>query len=156
MTVATAKRVARQREATDVALSHRPPRPETGRSPRPDSRPSRLAVGVTGLAALSAMVTAVIAPSNAPVSVAAADASTGLGTSGVSGAAGGDALTGSAQPTPQVIHVKRVVQLKPGQTAPPGASVKVVAAPTPRVVVIQAPAPPAPRVVVTTRQSGRP
>jgi hypothetical protein len=45
-------------------------------------------------------------------------------------------------PAPSVIHVRRVVQLLPGQTAPPNAVVKQAPAPKPRVVV------------VTTRQSG--
>ncbi|HEY3335382.1 MAG TPA: hypothetical protein VGK16_09140 [Candidatus Limnocylindrales bacterium] len=48
-------------------------------------------------------------------------------------------------PAPSVRHVTRIVVLKPGETAPPQASVIVQPTPTPRV-----------RVVTTTRQSGTP
>jgi hypothetical protein len=44
-----------------------------------------------------------------------------------------------------VRHVTRYVQLEPGQTAPPQASIVPAPKPTPRVVV-----------VTTTRQSGKP
>jgi hypothetical protein len=47
-------------------------------------------------------------------------------------------------PEPSVVHVTRIVQLQPGQTAPPQASVIVQPTPTPRIHV------------VTTRQSGKP
>ncbi len=66
-------------------------------------------------------------------------------------------------PGTTVQHVTRYIQLKPGETAPPGARVIAANAPTPRVVVTHntpsgpatqpAPRPPAPKPV--TRQSGR-
>jgi hypothetical protein len=90
---------------------------------KPDPRPMRVLLGFTGLAAATAMVTAVALPpatAQTATTITAADA-------GV---------------TP-VRHVIRYVQLQPGQTAPPNASVKVAPQPTPRVVV------------VTTKQSGK-
>ena len=69
----------------------------------------------------------------------------------VTDAAGdGSALTtdqagGAAVAAPSVKHVTRYVVLKPGQTAPPHASVLVRPTPTPRVTV-----------VTRTRQSGKP
>ena len=86
----------------------------------------RIAIGMTGLAAASAIATALLAP---------ATAATG-------GAAGQTTVVLPAQPAAAVRHVTKIVQLKPGQTAPPQAVVRQAPAPKPRVVV------------VTTRQSG--
>lgn len=88
-----------------------------------DPRPMRVLLGFTGLAAASAIFTAVALP---PVGTTASTVTTVTDTS----------------VTP-VRHVIRYIQLKPGQTAPPNAAVKVAPQPTPRVVV------------VTTRQSGK-
>ena len=83
----------------------------------------RLAGGLVGLATASAIVSAMLAP--APTTSATSVA-----------------VLMAPGPTQQVIHVKKYVQLQPGQTAPPQA-------------VVQQPAAPAPRIVtVTTRQSG--
>ncbi len=91
---------------------------------RPDPTAMRLAGGLVGLATASAIVSAMLAP--APSSPATTTA----------------AAAAAPPPAPEVIHVVRYVQLKPGQTAPPQA-------------VVQHPAAPAPRLVtVTTRQSG--
>ncbi len=79
---------------------------------------------MTGIAAASAIATALLAPSG-----------TGVGTTQT-------VVTLPADPSPIVQHVVRYVTLKPGQTAPPQAVVKQLPAPTPRTVV------------VTTRQSG--
>ncbi|MGZ3587063.1 MAG: hypothetical protein ACXVAE_05080 [Candidatus Limnocylindrales bacterium] len=89
----------------------------------------RLALGLTGLATISAIATAVVAPG------------------GPNAATGGSAqaVTTVPAPAPTVQHVTRYVQLQPGQTAPPQATVTQQPAPPPRVVVI-----------TTTRQSGKP
>ena len=112
-----------------VRPSPEPTRPPAHRSGpgRPDSRPMRTLLGLTGLAAMSAIATAIVSP---PVT-------------------GDAAVTTSVQtqslPTAPVQHITRYVQLQPGQTAPPSSVVKAAPAPTPRIVV-----------VTTTRQSGRP
>jgi hypothetical protein len=104
------------------AVPSRPAHPASARS-RPDPTGHRIALGFGGLAAASALATSFLAPTPAAAPVTAA-------------------VTMDA--TPAVVpHVIRYVQLKPGQTAPPNATVSQAApAPTPRVVV------------VTTRQSG--
>jgi hypothetical protein len=116
----------------------RPAAPPTGELPprrtvvaaapkrRPEPGPLRLAFGLTGLATVSALVTAFLVPRGG------VDA----------GAAVTSAVTSADGPAPSVLHVTRYVQLKPGQTAPPNAVVNQAPTPQPRVVV------------VTTRQSG--
>lgn len=106
------------------------PRPEP--RPRPDANPMRLMAGFVGLASLSAIASGLL-PSVAPAASA--------------GSASSEApVTVAADAGPQPIRrVTRYVQLKPGQTAPPQASVVAAPKPTPRVVV-----------VTTTRQSGKP
>ncbi len=103
------------------------PAPRPPRS-RPDPKPMRVLLAAGGIASASAILTALL-PSVAPRP------------------AGIDAgLTAEVvAPAPSVQHVTRVVVLKPGQTAPPQASVIVQPTPTPRV-----------RVITTTRQSGKP
>ena len=115
------------------ATAPRPPRPvpsgqDAVRRPvaRPDARPMRAMLGLTGIAAAAAIATAIIRPP-------AGDAGTAVVVPQVADP--------SAAP---VRHVTKYVQLKPGQTAPPNAAVKVVPKPTPRVVI------------VTTHQSGKP
>ena len=108
---------------------------------RPDPRPMRLAFGITGLVAATAMVTSIMRPP-VPIAAPAPDPS----------------LDPASWPTPSPIvirHVTRYVQLKAGQTAPPGANVVQKPEASPRIVFVTVPAP-APRrvVVVTTRQSG--
>jgi hypothetical protein len=97
------------------------------RRPRPDPRPMRLALGMAGVATLSALGTAILVPPQAPASQA---------TSVTTGQTASTATT-------RVRHVTQYVQLAPGQTAPPQATVEAV--PTP-----------APKVVIVTRQSGKP
>ena len=89
---------------------------------RPDPRPMRLAFGLAGVAALTAMATAMVSPAGPPavLSATAQDAS----------------AANAATPTPQVIHIKRVITLQPGQTPPPQAIVTQLPAPKPRVVTI--------------------
>jgi hypothetical protein len=107
-------RPAGTRPATPV-----PPQPRVPRS-RPDPTGLRVALGFAGVAAASAMGTAFLAP----VTAATPTSTT---------------IVEAAVP---VQHVTRYVQLLPGQTAPPQATVTQAPAPTPRIVTI------------TTRQSG--
>ncbi|HJW22635.1 MAG TPA: hypothetical protein VJ506_09420 [Candidatus Limnocylindrales bacterium] len=125
-------------EAAGPALAAVPPRPALSPRPvalprpgrealarsKPDPTGHRLAIGFGALAAASALATAFLAPATA----AAPATSTTV------------AVAPDAVP---VQHVVQYVQLQPGQTPPPNATVSQAApAPTPRVVV------------VTTRQSG--
>jgi hypothetical protein len=95
----------------------------------PNPNPLRLLLGLAGVASASALVTAML-PSIMPAPIA--DVSQGQNDAAVA-------------PQPSVIHVKKVVQLAPGQTAPPHTSVQIAPQPTPHV-----------RVVTVTRQSGKP
>ena len=97
---------------------------------KPDARPMRLLVGLAGIASASALTSALL-PSVTPAPVSMTDVTT--------------VADAAAVPTHPVIHVTRVVMLKPGETAPPQASVVIPPTPTPRV-----------HVVTTTRQSGTP
>lgn len=107
---------------TQVRTPARPaPQPPADRRPaeprrRPDPNPSRIAIGMTGVAVASAIAAAVLAPQG---TAAVAQTST-------------PAVQGAAQ----VRHVVKYVQLQPGQTAPPQAVVQQAPAPTPRVVVV--------------------
>lgn len=107
-----------------------PARTGVERKPRPDPGPLRIAVGLTGIATASALMTAFLGSS------AGVNADTGAAVSTT------DAALADA-PAPSVRHVIKYVQLQPGQTAPPKAIVKPAAIPKPRVVVI------------TTKQSGK-
>jgi hypothetical protein len=102
----------------------------------------RFAFGVSGLVAVTALATAIARPAAPPP---------------VTQVTTEPAPTESAAPL-VVRHVTRYVQLRPGETAPPGASVVARPDPSPRVVVVTVPAPAPPaavrRVVVVTRQSG--
>lgn len=119
-----------------------PARAHPARS-RPDARPMRLVIGAGGLAAFSALAAAIVLPPTPAPSATA------------------DTQQADVVPTGTPINVQRqvqYVQLQPGQTAPPGATVIDAAAPTPMTVVVTITAPPAParkpRVVRTT-QSGK-
>lgn len=110
---------------------------------RPDPRPMRLAYAVGALGALSAVAAGLVHVSaTAPVQVELAPQ--------------------DPPATPRNVEVQHVIQyihLKPGETAPPGATVITPDAPAPRVVIthVQAPAPQQPpRRIVITRPSGRP
>ena len=127
---------------------------------KPDPGPMRLALGLGGMAALSALATAIILPPHAPapVDVAAVDSTD----------TAAPTATGTPGPTPTV----RYVQLAPGESAPPGATVipaptssggtlvvTVVATTAPRKVATTVPKPvatPKPVPTVKTRQSGTP
>lgn len=88
--------------------------PRRAAHPRPDARPMRIAIGMTGLAAATAMATAIAAPRPPAATV----------------------TTVVTTDTPSVLHVTRYVQLGPGETPPPQAVVQVVPTPQPRVVVV--------------------
>lgn len=111
---------------------------------RPDARPMRMALGAGGIAAFSALAAAIVLPPHtAPA--AAQQQATDQGSS----------------PTPiQVVRPIQYVQLAPGQTAPPGATVIDASAPTPITVVVTVPAPAqkaaaqTPTIIRTT-QSGK-
>ncbi len=107
----------------------RAPSPARGPKGRPDPRPLRIAFAVTGIAAASAIATAILTPPSA------ASGTTQVVTV---------ALPGTQQAQPSPTHVTTYIRLAPGQTAPPQAAVQQLPAPAPRVVV------------VTTRQSGTP
>ena len=113
---------------------------ETGRiaMPRPDSTPGRLVLGVGGLAAASALVTAIVTPS-APVVPAMT-------------------IVHAPESPSRTVTVQRpvqYVQLAPGQSVPPGARVIDAKAPKPITIVTRVPAPAQQTVVVRTTQSGR-
>lgn len=107
------------------------PRAEPPRR-RPDPTSLRLLVTFAGIASASALAAAML-PSVVPVT----DAAGSVATTGQ--------VLDAAVAAPSVRHVTRYVTLKPGQTAPPHASVITRPTPTPRVTV-----------VTRTRQSGKP
>lgn len=89
-----------------------------GRAPvraRPDPNGHRLVVLFGGVAAASALVTAILTPTTPATAT--------------------DQAAAAADPAP-IQHVTRYVQLLPGQTAPPDAAVAPAPAATPRVVVV--------------------
>ncbi len=125
--------------------------PLGGQRRPPDPTPYRLALGLGGLAAASALVTAIIGPGGSAPALSA-----GPQTGGVVSASTG-AATGPATQARTITQQRPVsyVQLQPGQTAPPGATVIDAKAPKPITVVTTVPAPPQQTVVVRTTQSGR-
>jgi hypothetical protein len=111
---------------------------------RPDARPMRMALGAGGIAAFSALAAAIVLPPHyAPAATQQ------------------QATDQGSNPTPiQVVRPIQYVQLAPGQTAPPGATVIDASAPTPITVVVTVPAPAqkaaaqTPTIIRTT-QSGK-
>jgi hypothetical protein len=125
----------------------------------------RVVYGASAVAAASVIAVGLFQPATTPVT---ADPTGQLAAQGGSGpgAAAANVPTGDVV----VKHVIRYVHLKPGQTAPPGATVITPNAPAPRVVVThnapanqpsapqpaaRQPAPP-PAPPVRTRTSGHP
>lgn len=92
------------------------PRPVSPR-PRPDPTALRLAAGFIGVAASSAMVSAMLAP--APIDATSQTTSV------------------QAASAPEIVHITRYVELKPGQTAPPQSVVLQQQAPAPKTVVVK-------------------
>ena len=104
-------------------------------STRPDPTRLRLVLGAGGIATLSALITAIVAP---PAPAAPAPV--------------------LAPVTPATVTQQRpvqYVQLAPGQSPPPGATVIDAKAPKPITVVTTVPAPAQQTVVVRTTQSGK-
>lgn len=132
--------------------------PRTARPGTPDVRPMRVVYGASAVAAVGVIAAGLLQP---------------VTTATTSGDPAAALPSGAPDPTAQsdgsgvvVRHVIQYIQLKPGQTAPPGAKVITPGAPSPRVVVTHnaptrrtasAPAPrqPAP-APVRTRTSGTP
>ena len=108
---------------------------------KPDARPMRFALVAGGIAALSALAAAIVLPPRPTPQ---------QGSQVADPQSNGTSI--------QVQRPIKYVQLSPGQTAPPGATVIDAAAPTPLTVVVtlppQAVAAPTP-VVIKTTQSGR-
>jgi hypothetical protein len=102
---------------------------------RPDPRKLRLLLGGSGVAALSVLITGMVVPPAPAVSVPASPPA---------------APTTVTQQRPIVY-----IQLAPGQSPPPGASVIDAKAPKPITIVTRVPAPPRQTVVVRTTQSGK-
>jgi hypothetical protein len=112
----------------------------------------RIAYGAGAVAVASVMAVGLIQPDftatadqqatddpNAANQGLAQDASTG---SQGNGNARTDQSSNGAQANVQVNHVTKYIHLKPGQTAPPGATVIQPGQPTPRIVAANNPAPP--------------
>lgn len=109
---------------------------------KPDPRPMRIALGAGGLAAFSALMTAIVLPPRPTVVITTPDSQ--------------QAFDPAASATPlQVQRPVQYVQLQPGQTAPAGAKVIDAAAPKPVTVVTTVPAPAQKPIYVKTTQSGK-
>jgi hypothetical protein len=104
-------------------------------APRPDPTRLRLVLGAGGIATLSALVTAIVVP---PAPVTPVPAGTPV-----------------APTTVTRQRPVQYVQLAPGQSPPPGATVIDAKAPKPITVVTTVPAPAPQTVVVRTTQSGK-
>jgi hypothetical protein len=136
---------------------------------KPDARPMRAALGAGGLAALSALAAAIVAPPQPQTVVLPAPAVV-LPDQGAEQAS---AATQAAEPSATPATAERqiqYVQLQPGQVAPPGATVIPATAPTPITVVVSVPVTgggggrtsatpkPAPKptpIIIKTTQSGK-
>lgn len=126
---------------------------------RPDARPMRIVYGAASVAALSALTVGLAHPSP-PVEEVLFDT-----TADLPPPTAGPVVTSAPV---EVTHVINYVQLKPGESPPPGATVIAPDAPAPRIVVttipgkvIRQPAAPSttttqPKKRVRTRQSGTP
>jgi hypothetical protein len=103
---------------------------------RPNPNRLRFALGTGGIAALSALLTAIVVPASSvsPSSSVAVPI---------------------AQATVTQQRSIQYVQLAPGQAPPPGASVIDAKAPKPITIVTTVPAPAQQTVVVRTTQSGK-
>jgi len=127
--------MARPTPSRPVAIPGRLTGPVPAAGARPDPTRMRLALGAGGIAALSALITAIAVPP-APVVATLVD----------------------TQPAPTTISQQRpivYVQLTPGQSPPPGATVIDAKAPKPITIVTKVPAPAQRTVVIRTTQSGK-
>jgi len=130
---------------TAAPASQRPAKgkPDADRA-RPDARPMRVVYGAGAVAAVSVMTIGLVQPAwdaqaqPAPPTDtpdAGAGADPGL-TVRISGNQPNDAQSNRSGGDAQVRHVTRYIHLKPGQQAPPGATVITPGAPTPRVITV--------------------
>jgi hypothetical protein len=117
----------------------RTPTPVRVPKAKPDPRPMRVALGFGGIAALSALSAAIVLPPRVATTTPVAVDQPALTASDIAGQA-----TTSAAPLPATSQSQRpilYVQLAPGQTAPPGATV-IDATAAPRVGgIVSGPAP---------------
>jgi hypothetical protein len=98
---------------------------------KPDARPMRLALGAGGLAALSALATAIVLPPRTVTVVQQVPADPQQQTTQQQ-----TDTPPAVDPSAQATRPVRYIQLAPGETAPPGAT--VIPAPT---LVVSVPAP---------------
>jgi hypothetical protein len=125
---------------------------------KPDARPMRMALGAGGIAAFSALAAAIVLPPQPaqPAQVVVITQPQPQVTD-----------PGPSATPLQVVRPIQYVQLLPGQTAPPGATVIGASAPTPVAMVVTVPAP-APKaappkvkvaaptpIIIRTTQSGK-
>lgn len=157
---------------------------------KPDPRPMRVVYGAGAVAVVSVMAVGLVQPdfSSGADQQATSDpqiADANVGQDGTSNGRSDQSGNGTTQPAAQVRHVIKYIHLKPGQTAPPGATVITRGQPTPRIVTannpgptqapgrnnpppvnnpppktnpppVHQPPPPTPRPTTKTHQSGRP
>jgi hypothetical protein len=117
------------------------PRPaghDRAKPARPDARPMRAALGAGGLAALSALAAAIVAPPqpDAVILPAPTIVLPDQNADQAAAATPAPATPGAAATAERQIQY---VQLQPGQVAPPGATVIPATAPTPVTVVVRVP-----------------
>jgi hypothetical protein len=105
-------------------------------SPKPNPNRLRFALGTGGVAALSALLTAIVVPPS-------------------SASPSSPVTTPAAPATVTQQRPIQYVQLAPGQAAPSGARVIDAKAPKPITIVTTVPAPAPQTVVVRTTQSGK-
>jgi hypothetical protein len=115
------------------------PAPVHAPKAKPDPRPMRVALGFGGVAALSALAAAIVLPPRPVTSAPVAVDQQALAPSDNGGqpATSPGTSPATATATRQILYV----QLAPGQTAPPGATVIDAAVPTAGAAGVRAPAP---------------
>lgn len=125
-----------------------PPTPHVAKA-KPDPRPMRLALGAGGLAAFSALLSAIVMPARPAVVTTVADAQPA------------DSTAANAIGTPITVQQQiQYIQLQAGQTAPPGAIVVDPSGPLPTAIVVTVPAPAQKQtaqkpIIIKTTQSGK-
>ena len=125
-----------------------PPTPHVAKA-KPDPRPMRLALGAGGLAAFSALLSAIVMPARPAVVTNVADAQPA------------DSTAANATGTPITVQQPiQYIQLQAGQTAPPGAIVVDPSGPLPTAIVVTVPAPAQKQtaqkpIIIKTTQSGK-
>jgi hypothetical protein len=121
----------------------RTPTPIHASKAKPDPRPMRVALGFGGVAALSALAAAIVLPPR-PVTSAPVAVDQPGPTSGDTGGQAANSTDTSPATSPDTSPAERpilYVQLAPGQTAPPGATVIDATALAPTGAVVDTPMP---------------